>query len=312
MSFGFMIRSTGSKMLVADINPPEIIGGPGPSLTVVDDKLYFVPFDAQDNDGNPGIWVYDPTNGNPTPVSLNAGAELYQPEELTTLDGKLYFTAENASQRNIWVYDRVTGYTTLASESHGPNKADQLTVLGDKIYFSDSDGISGYELWVYDPATGNSMVVDDIYGGTDSSLPKSLTAIDGNLYFTADDGFGIKIWVHDPIAGTTEPVSDFQVSADVEFVSLGGKLYFSGIDGNYGSELWVSDPTNGQTTLVADLNPGGTATTPYSSFPRELTVVDDKLYFSADDGISGRELWVYDPETGAPPERVYDIATGPD
>ena len=74
----------------------------------------------------------------------------------------------------------------------------------------------------------------------------------------------------------------------------------------------MSDPTNGQTTLVADLNPGGTATTPYSSFPRELTVVDDKLYFSADDGISGRELWVYDPETGAPPERVYDIATGPD
>ena len=177
-------------------------------------------------DGNPGIWVYDPTNGNLMRVSLNAGAELYQPEELTTLDGKLYFTAENASQRNIWVYDPVTGYTTLASESHGPNKADQLTVLGDKIYFSDSDGISGYELWVYDPATGNSMVVDDIYGGTDSSLPKSLTAIDGNLYFTADDGFGIKIWVHDPIAGTTEPVSDFQVSADVEFVSLGGQTLF--------------------------------------------------------------------------------------
>jgi hypothetical protein len=39
--------------------------------------------------------------------------------------------------------------------------------------------------------------------------------------------------------------------------------------------------------LVQDINPSG------SSTPTHLTVADGKLYFSADDGSNGAELWVY-------------------
>ena len=36
-------------------------------------------------------------------------------------------------------------------------------------------------------------------------------------------------------------------------------------------------------------------------FP-SLTAVDDRLYFQADDGVHGMELWSTDRERGGPPE----------
>ncbi len=41
-------------------------------------------------------------------------------------------------------------------------------------------------------------------------------------------------------------------------------------------------------SMVADIYSGG------SSFPMYLTVFNNQLYFRAEDGSNGRELWVYD------------------
>ncbi len=46
-----------------------------------------------------------------------------------------------------------------------------------------------------------------------------------------------------------------------------------------------------------------------SSDPRELTVVDDRLFFVANDGVSGDELWVTHSSTGET-RRVIDFASG--
>jgi len=43
-------------------------------------------------------------------------------------------------------------------------------------------------------------------------------------------------------------------------------------------------------SLEVDLAPG-----PQGSRPGELMVAGDRLYFTADDGASGRQLWVLDP-----------------
>jgi hypothetical protein len=48
----------------------------------------------------------------------------------------------------------------------------------------------------------------------------------------------------------------------------------------------MTDGTAGGTTLVRDINPGEA-----SSFPRPLKDLNGSLYFSADDGVNGRELW---------------------
>jgi hypothetical protein len=51
--------------------------------------------------------------------------------------------------------------------------------------------------------------------------------------------------------------------------------------------------------LVKDIKAGGG-----SSSPAWLTEMNNKLYFAADDGVKGRELWVSDPAlNGLPRQR---------
>ena len=56
-------------------------------------------------------------------------------------------------------------------------------------------------------------------------------------------------------------------------------------------------------SLVFDINAGSA-----SSFPQELVVFNQKLYFAADDGSNGRELWQYDGTNN--PSLVSDIYAG--
>ncbi|MGH2862073.1 MAG: ELWxxDGT repeat protein [Solirubrobacteraceae bacterium] len=99
-----------------------------------------------------------------------------------------------------------------------------------------------------------------------------------------------------PSAASTTPVKDINPgsggSDPYDLTSFGGRLYFSADDGSHGYELWASDGTGAGTTLVSDINPGSPDSLPY-----HLTVADaqgrDVLYFSANDGTHGDELWAY-------------------
>ncbi|WP_232023635.1 Calx-beta domain-containing protein [Microcystis viridis] len=50
--------------------------------------------------------------------------------------------------------------------------------------------------------------------------------------------------------------------------------------------MWKSDGTAAGTILVGDIRPGSSG-----SNPQNLRVVGSTLYFTADDGVNGRELW---------------------
>jgi ELWxxDGT repeat protein len=81
---------------------------------------------------------------------------------------------------------------------------------------------------------------------------------------------------------------------------VAGTLFFAAEDRRHGTELWRSDGTRRGTRMVKDINPGPRpcATSKgacrgqgASSYPSLLTAVGRTLYFTADDGIHGPELW---------------------
>jgi ELWxxDGT repeat protein len=63
-------------------------------------------------------------------------------------------------------------------------------------------------------------------------------------------------------------------------------MFFVAYTTGRGFELWKSDGTTAGTTQVQAIAPGLAG-----SDPRSLIAVGRQLFFSANDGTSGRELW---------------------
>ena len=295
------------------------------SLTVFDDRLYFT---ADDGENGRELWVSDGTTENTqllkdiNPQVGNYGSAYGSfPYNLTAFDGRLYFTAnDGVNGDELWVSDGTTENTQLLKDidprtddsgfaySSSPGN---LTEFGDRLYFAANDE-NGTELWVSDGTSSGTQLLKDInpevnnYGEAYSSFPYNLTAFDDRLYFTAsDEENGRELWVSDgtssgtqllkDIAPGTSTYGDANSSSPRNLTKIGDRLYFTANDEENGTELWVSDGTSSGTQLLKDIDPGTSAYGfAYSSFPGNLTEFGDRLYFTANDGENGRELWVSD------------------
>jgi ELWxxDGT repeat protein len=157
---------------------------------------------------------------------------------------------------------------------------------GGVVYFGANDGVHGEELWRTDGTDVGTYVVKDI-NPTGSSRPGS---------------------------NRPRPRSPWPGSHEDPYsvIVLNGILYFSATDGTSGLELWRTDGTAAGTLRVKNIN-----TTPREEDPsrdrpsniQSLTRFEGKLFFSADDGLSGAELWQSD-GTEAGTRRVKDVMRG--
>jgi len=146
-------------------------------------------------------------------------------------------------------------------------------------------------------------LVADIYPGSDGGAPRSLSVYDGRLFFAADDGtHGRELWAYDATTDEARMVADINAGSDRsmpvsqgDFTEFDGRLFFTANDGTHGYELWAYDHITDETQLVADIYPGDEGSAPGDE--GGLLVHGDRLFFDADDGIHGRELWAYDAET---------------
>ncbi len=279
-------------VMVKDIYPGQD-GASGPLyLTNVNGTLFF----GTDAIHGPELWKSDGTEAGT--VSVGAG----NPGDLTNVNGTLFYTATTEKEgTELWKSDGTPAGTVMVRDVFpGPesSSAYQLTNVNGTLFFTANDGTHGPALWKSDGTPAGTVMVKDIFPGSDDHLPFYLTDVDGTLFFMADNGTrGDELWKSDGTPAGTVMVKDIypgeMSSGPKDLTNLDGVLFFSATNGTRGSELWKSDGTSQGTVMVRDLFSGtGSAIDPYAR--AYFTQADGTLFFAADDGTHGRELWKSD------------------
>lgn len=190
-----------------------------------------------------------------------------------------------------------------------PANVSGITTYNNKLFFS-GNGV----LWSTDGTdAGTKMLNTCTLGfvfGKDADGYSSV--FNGKLYFVASTNTdGKQLWVTDGTDAGTQQFKKFN-SSGVNlryFVEYNSKLYFLLDDGVHGLELWFTDGTSANTQMLKDINPTGNGFDYISnSKPADpsFTIMNNKLYFKANDGAHGLELWVTD-GTDAGTQMVKDI-----
>ena len=100
------------------------------------------------------------------------------------------------------------------------------------------------------------------------------------------------------------PISDFASGAAngvttncdaLAWMKQQQKVLMAGVNGIDGCELWLSSGTESSTQLLLDINPSGDSLPgQYLGMQTVQTTEGERMFFDADDGVNGRELWVSD------------------
>src|SRR5215218_9019536 len=190
-----------------------------------------------------------------------------------------------------------------------------------KLLFAAAHPDFGEELWSSNGTKPGTRLVTDIDPGplvvnevedteTGSSEPDNVLLTKKWIYFQATTAkHGEELWKSDGTKSGTKLVKDIApgpgASDPEDIVSTAPRTtFFRAWDKNHGEELWKTDGTNKGTKLIKDINPDtrpgarcqqGECGIPRGwSHPDTVTAMGKQVFFAADDGKHGVELWKSD------------------
>lgn len=293
--------TTSGTDLFMDIGEYMSSGNPR-YLTLYDSLIYFVANNGID--GNQ-IWRTDGThsgtysvtnlvNGDPASLIVCNGILFFSNE--SDLEGRELWKSDGSSAGTMMVKEINPGYNSSLSSAFGAT----ATVMNNTLYFFAYDDVNGRELWKTDGTSSGTVLVKDIFVGSNSSANSvdKVVVLNGELYFKATNSYyDFELWKSDGTDSGTVMVADINPGSDAsnpsDLTVMGDYLYFSANDGSSGIELWKTDGTVLGTSMVKDLNSGSNGSSPSS-----LYTTNNLLYFSAYSlSYIGTELYVSDGTT---------------
>jgi len=285
--------------LVKDIVPTDL-GSYPQGAVVVGGLAYF--FSNPTRNGL-DLWRTDGTSAGTIPFPVASGLSsndvITGPPLIQNVNGRLYFAASG----QVWTSDG-TAAGTLALAKIDPNyevdEGVQFVGLNGVVLFVTYVDNNGGALWRTDGTAAGTFAL----ANTSSTFEavNNLITLGGEAYFAGvnPQNQSMTLWKSDGTITGTQQVGTQQFGAQdfspADFVTLGGKLYFTGTStvnastGQVDSQLWTSDGTAAGTTMVFDF---GTAHSPVAS----LNVAGGKLYLvDAPKNVSSTEFetWVSD------------------
>jgi ELWxxDGT repeat protein len=259
-----------------------------------------------------------------TPLAdINAGSGSSLPENFNVVGKQVLFLAYNtAGGQMLWTTNGTAAGTSLVKDIN-PNPQNgtyqgiggDSIVIGNEMYFTGASSADGVQLWETDGTAAGTQMVDDLNPGGGSSDPGGFTNFNGKLAFSA---LG-QLWITDGTSAGTISLGDFNpdgLDGTVDRMAvLGSELYFmrynpADSNGQSTGELWETDGTVAGTQMMVDMSPGSDGDERINSEPSDLINLGGELYFAADDGADGWELWQSN-GTAAGTSMVDDLAGAP-
>jgi ELWxxDGT repeat protein len=281
--------TAGGMVLVKDIFPGARRSNLG-QLIAVGDNLFFLA--APEPTSTPTwewqLWKTDGTEIGTVPLTdPTSGSPFRETRGLTGFDGDLLFVTSNG----VWRTDGSQAGTRLLKQT---GDFPGLAVLPGKLYFR--TGFYDPTLWTSDGTPEGTVPLGSF---NEHAPPADFTMSRGSVYFTSG-----AYWPHsDPPrhlwktdgtkegTGVVPEVSSIKADRVSQLADVNGTLVFSALYSgsteatNLGYELWRVRG-DGRAELLKDINAGAG-----NSSPKVLAGLGNVLLLTADDGITGRELW---------------------
>ncbi|QGJ70276.1 Hypothetical protein PBC10988_19710 [Planctomycetales bacterium 10988] len=253
------------------------------------------------------LWRSDGTiDGTNLVKDIIPGLRGSNPIDLVNVNGTLFFSAESPSLgRELWKSDGTPGGTQVVKDlvkDEGSSNPYQLANINGTLFFVADDGSYGFELWKSDGTSNGTQMVKNIHSAEYLPGFDQFTNVNGTLYFVKDSGnFTQQLWRTTGTGGGTVMLRESIMNGEEQkfrfLNNLNGQLVFVANDGFSGYELWKSNGTSQGTVLVKDVHagsPGAFQDTYYISDATSLKNLNGTLFFRANDGVNGYELWKTD------------------
>lgn len=281
------------------------------SVTAYRGQLYFLTYTRNNSDqnqprGNWKLWTSDGTESGtkvvhqvdiPEPIPENIQA----PGAFVTANDLLFFPAYHPEKGYVlYQSDGTQAGTKIVPSQPATGLTLPLLEAGGYLYaantireigFGSTPFEARYRTGLYrtrGDANGMELAVQfpDLFA-YDSKEIVDITALGNRLFIS----FRNRLWVSDGTAAGTYMLEQGTYPANL--TPVGPRVFYSAYSSGKGQELWSSDGSPQRTSMVADLR-DGMWEGERSSSPTHLTRLGDRVFFAANDGIHGIQLWVYD------------------
>lgn len=245
------------------------------------------------------IWVSNGAVGNAQILKdIEPGPNGSDPQlGYETINNTVYFKANNGQ---IWRTDGTTNGTYAMENNNLIINPSEFIGVGQFIFFKDQGN-----LWKMQSTPNSESLVTTAQTFIFSEISALVKLDEDEIIFNGKPKLtgrwgiyrsnGVRIELVRDINTATHP--NVSSSSNLEYVqmsqpkNIGGTIYFIGYSSEFQGELWKTDGTFSGTVMVKDIFVNNTNPFRSASIHKIFNKVDGNVYFSANDGLNGTQLW---------------------